>query len=185
MITLRAIAPRRSVANMSATIPAFIMSAMSGTWGLSQTSIEFSSSRRRPCLNGLPTMTSTMKPIWMRALACSKRIQTSFWPTLVLPLSTKKASSSPSNSRQEALSIQRLEGGIGRTSRALAIPLLPSTDFGRCSRVPAGGLTCLALSVVKSCSKRLSCPISPAVIARCSQNWLCLAVSGVRTSDCF
>jgi hypothetical protein len=32
----------------------------------------------------------------------------------------------------------------------------------------------------KSCSKRLSCPISPAVIARCWQNWLCLAVSGKR-----
>jgi glycosyltransferase involved in cell wall biosynthesis len=52
----------------------------------------------------------------------------------------ERARSSPSNKRQGALSIQRLEGGIGRTSRALAIPQLPSTDFGRCSRVPAGGL---------------------------------------------
>ena len=55
--------------------------------------------------------------------------------------------------------------------------LLPPTDFGRCSRVPAGGPICLALSAVRSCSKRLSCPILSAVIVRCWQNWLCLAVS--------
>ena len=158
---------------------------MSGTWGLSQTSIGCSSSRRRPCLNGPPTMTSTMR---LTSDACVRLLEQN--PDIILahtgpPLSMKKARSSPLKRRQEASSIQRLEGGIGRTSRALAIPRLPSTDFGRCSRARAGGPTCLASCVVKSCSKRLSCQISPAVIARCWQNWLCSAAFDVSDERLF
>src|SRR5258708_3047683 len=59
------------------------MFAMSGTWGLSQTSIACLTSLRRPCLSGLPTKTSIMRPTWTPALGCWKRIQISSWPTLV------------------------------------------------------------------------------------------------------